>query len=71
MVVYLIMHGKEVFAARKQKGWSQSRLCEEARTFGVRLTQAQLSEIESAKDNTDRKKLEAIARALGKEWRLY
>ena len=61
---------EELIKARKEQGLSQTELADLCTKQGYKLHQKDISWIESRRHNPTSEKLEAIAKALGKEWRL-
>jgi transcriptional regulator with XRE-family HTH domain len=61
---------QEVHRERKARGWSQTRLAEECRNHGVKMTRSEIGNLEAGKTNLRKDKLEAIAKAFGLEWKL-
>lgn len=61
---------EEIKRARKAAGLSQKELADLCNKIGGKIAQNHISEFESGKQNPSLDKIELIAKALGKNWKL-
>ena len=61
---------EEIQRARKDANLTQGELAEECTKLGGNIRQKDVSEFESGKQNPSLEKIELIAKALGKSWKL-